>query len=912
MQLRLYAPRVIVALIASITALVGNVYAQELPEAGTQNTSAKSLPNLFSAHTKTVFQEKVYIHQDKDSYLAGETMWMRAYRTDASTLSPYYYSGLMYIEIRDPENKLMHRMQIIRTDTVFQASYKIPPGWPSGFYELVAYTNWMQNFDDDFYFKKRFYVFNTSDNNVTSKVYYTHVPDKNKVDVKVKLQGVDGGLYPGAVIDVTPYANGKKLDSYARVVNKDGEITLDYKEDARITGLNFQFENDKPIKYERYFKVPILRDSIDVQFMPEGGHLLAGVQQQVGFKAVAADGKGVEVKGQVKDSLGNMVGFFESQHLGMGRFAMQAEAGAKYSAEVTTGDGRSFTFPLPAVADTGVVVNTSIRNNVLTCRVQGTPNYDYTGLGLAIHSRGRPIRWVNLQEAAALQLPMASLPEGILQCFVVDQAGTVLSERIVLVNKDLSPEVQVAGIKPSYGRRQKVELELDVVYGGTQHLPSDLSVAVLDTRNMVKDKSENIVSYLLMSSDIKGKIENPAFYFDKSIPLPEREAKADILMMTQAWKRFDVDSIFRGKVPNMPFTVEQGQYLAGKVKPLWGKSTETGRLLLLGINQNPETKTTIFRDVTADTSGFFQATDIAFPKNTTFVVQGMHKGAKKNVEVIMEEQKFAGVKSNPLVGRSIYVPEKAAEDEISGFYQSRGIRYFYENGERIFALDAAVVTARVGGNSQQDMYDDASDNRVSGTQLLENGYSTIRDWLESVGVVVRENEDDMKETVYIRNTPARIWVDNQIYDSQELLRLPVTEVADIWVFKDPISLSMVTLDANAGADQGGVVVATKSGFGLSGVGKETTSFFKFTPLGYSVPAKFYSPKYDEPGAPTDYDERVTVYWDPKVKTNMSGKAKIEFYTTDAAAEYLVVVEGMAGSQTMGIPIHKEFTIKSGM
>lgn len=892
-------------------ALAGNANGQEAPQTGSQ----PDLKKLFDAYTEAYFQEKVYIHTDKDSYLSGEMIWMRAFRTDAATLSPYYYSGLMYIEIRNPENRMMHRMQIIRTDSVFQASFKIPNGWPTGNYKLIAFTNWMQNYDDDFYFKKDFFVFNTADNSVVPNVIYTPNPEKNTVDVRMKLAGTDGEPYKGAVVNITPYARGGKQNPFTQVANKDGEMTFSFKNDANITGLHIQFEDDKPIKYEHLFKTPIMTDTIDVQFMPEGGHLLAGVPQQIGFKAIGTDGKGRHVKGEVKDSLGNIAGFFESQHLGMGRFALQAKAGSSYFADVTTDEGVKYTFRLPDVVESGVGVSTAIRNGVLTCRVQGTPDFDYTGLSLVVHNRGRVIRWANLQAASAIQIPLTSLPEGILQCFVIDQAGNMLSERLVMINKDLSPEVQVAGLRPSYARRQKVELDLSVLYGGSQPLPSDLSISVIDTKSTVKDKSENIVSYLTMSSDIKGKVENPAYYFDKSVPLREREAKADLLMMIQAWKRFDVDSIFRGKPANMPYSLEQGQYIAGKIKSIWGKKDiTTGRMMLFGINQNPDTKTVIFSEVEADETGFFQATDLSFPRNTTFVLQGTQKGNKTNVDVELEEQKFERIKYDNLSGRFIYKPEKFTANPLEEFYQSRGIRYFYnEKGERVFALEEVVVSARVGGDSRKAMYDDAADHKITGASLIENGYGTLRDYLESIGVEVRENEDDMKETIYIRQKPARVFIDEIWLSSEDVLSIPIMEIEDVWVYRDPIALSIVTMDPNSESDRSGIIIHTKSGNGVSGRVKETNSFFRFTPLGYSVPAKFYAPKYDgTDDSNMSSDDRVTIYWNPKVKTDMNGKAKVEFYTTDAFTEFLVTVQGMAGSQKMGIPIYKEFTIKSGM
>jgi len=39
------------------------------------------------------------------------------------------------------------------------------------------------------------------------------------------------------------------------------------------------------------------------------------------------------------------------------------------------------------------------------------------------------------------------------------------------------------------------------------------------------------------------------------------------------------------------------------------------------------------------------------------------------------------------------------------------------------------------------------------------------------------------------------------------------------------------------------------------------------------------------------DFRNTLYWNPDMHTDKTGKASVEFYTSDEAAEYLITIEG---------------------
>ena len=892
---------VLFAITVSITTAIG----QSQSDA---NQSGPQIKTVFDAYTNGFFQEKLYIHTDKDSYLAGETVFMRAFRMDAMTHNPQLYSGILYVEVRNPENQLLDRMQIVNTDSGFQITYKIPPSLSSGRYELVAYTNWMQNFDSDFYFKKSFYIYNAIDNNVDANISYNPSIEENRIDATLTMRSADGEPFSGATVDIVPYSVAVQPTTITRNLDAEGKASFMLRHDAKITGLEVSFQNKEPLNYRKYFKFPIFADSIDVQFLPEGGHLLNGLIQQVAFKAVGADGNGINISGNVQDSLGNTIGFFQSSHLGMGSFIMEPSSGMKYRAEVTTEDGRTAMFDLPQVADTGVAVTASIRGDMLTCRILGTESFDFNDMYFGFHCRGKSYGWVPVTGDNAYNLPIANLPDGIIHFFITNSEGDVFSERLVFVNKDLYPQVKVTGLKDNYGRRDKVDLDLNVLYDDSITLPSEMSVAVIDTSSTFWDQTQNILSYVMLSSDLKGKIENPAYYFDTSIPAMERMRNADFLMMTQGWRRFDIGAIFKGERPEVPYSVELGQNISGNIKPLWRKSTDSGSLLLLGTNPNLGFAT--FRDVAADENGDFFVKGISYPRGTTFVVQGLQKGKKTNVEVTIEKQTFKGVARDPLYGRLIYNPEAEVTDSIGKFIQSSGRRYFYENGERIFAMDEVVVTASTEDpDPERAMYDDVANNSVTGTELVEEGYPDLRSWLEANMVEIRMDETTMEENVYIRNRPARVTVDNfPIQSSDELLRMSMQEIDKIWVIRDPVSYAMVTNNAFSEMDQGGIIVQTKTGLGISSGPRQTLSFFQFTPLGYSKPDAFYSPKYD--GTDNEkmlYDERTTVYWNPDLKTGADGKTSISFYTTDVPTGLVMIIQGMSLN---GMPIYTQVPIKS--
>ena len=85
-----------------------------------------------------------------------------------------------------------------------------------------------------------------------------------------------------------------------------------------------------------------------------------------------------------------------------------------------------------------------------------------------------------------------------------------------------------------------------------------------------------------------------------------------------------------------------------------------------------------------------------------------------------------------------------------------------------------------------------------------------------------------------------------------------------------------------------------------------------SPLGYQTPAEFYAPTYETEKARRSMvpDYRTTLYWNPAVELDETGHASVEFYTSDAPADYNVIIEGITYNGKiirMSRPIGQETT-----
>jgi hypothetical protein len=71
----------------------------------------------------------------------------------------------------------------------------------------------------------------------------------------------------------------------------------------------------------------------------------------------------------------------------------------------------------------------------------------------------------------------------------------------------------------------------------------------------------------------------------------------------------------------------------------------------------------------------------------------------------------------------------------------------------------------------------------------------------------------------------------------------------------------------------------------------TTYTFK----GFNVAREFYSPKYDATKSVSLADNRKTIYWNPNIISDTTGKASVEYFSVGGKGNYYVVVEGIDGN-----------------
>lgn len=122
--------------------------------------NVQQIVNTFSNYKGNAFQEKVFVHTDKNYYQAGEIIWFKVYNTDAFDNKPATLSKIAYVEILDSSNVPVFQAKVGLDVSTGQGSFYIPPNTVSGNFILRAYTAWMKNFDPSYFFEKKITIVN--------------------------------------------------------------------------------------------------------------------------------------------------------------------------------------------------------------------------------------------------------------------------------------------------------------------------------------------------------------------------------------------------------------------------------------------------------------------------------------------------------------------------------------------------------------------------------------------------------------------------------------------------------------------------------------------------------------------------------------------------------------------------------
>ncbi len=524
--------------------------------------------------------EKVYLQFDRPFFEPGEAIWFNAYVRNANSLKASPKSELLHVELLAPNGSTLKKITLLAKGGTAAGDFQLDPTAPGGIYKIKAWTNWQRNTGETF----------ERDIQVQASVL-----PRLRMELDFLKKAYGGGDLVEAKLDLNTLANQPLANhAFSAVASLDGQqfVKVEGKTDGKgHARVKFNLpgaltSNDGLlnilIAHEGQTEsisrsIPIVLNKVDLQFLPEGGDLVAGLPAAVAFKALNEWGKPADVEGKILDSKNREVATFKSYHQGMGAFNFTPEAGETYHAVLTKPDGASAAdAALPEALPRGYALKINpLRSDKVEVEVNSTE--DET-LHLALVCRGEIYFTQSLPPQSGshrIEIPTKTLPIGIAQITLFDSYEIPRAERLVFLNPHKQLNISVQTDKEKYLPREKVTMRVQVTDERGIPMPGQFSLAVADDNllTFADDKQGHILSQLLLESDLKGKVEEPNFYFEPREKHPEKNEllALDYLLMTQGWRRLAWESLLKEEpMAALNFEGEKAQ-IKGKVVDSEGK-----------------------------------------------------------------------------------------------------------------------------------------------------------------------------------------------------------------------------------------------------------------------------------------------------------------------------------------------------
>lgn len=857
-----------------------------------QETEENPVKKLFFDQLTLFPQEKIYVQTDRGSYLPGDTIWMRVYLVDAIFLKQANVSRYVYVELINPAKGLVERVKL-RPDSTgcFYGQIPLDGELGEGDYLLRAYTRFMENVGEDYFFTKQIYISNPVSEKIT--VDFNYRPQGNDIEAqfsfyakgeKEKLVPEQCVVYKGS----TPAENMKTVSFKER----SGACSFTGKEISKekVFLLQAVFENKI---YKKYFKIPDIDKTFDVSFFPEGGYAPLSVNTTIAFKAINGRGWSEDVKGQVFDDQNNLCTEFESTHLGMGSFNLRYSPGRKYYAMCTSKEKIVKRFDLPAPSDSAISLKTVWNENKLLVSILKSPDIQLPPCAqLIVHIRGVPIYaepWDESKNYIAFEKDL--FPAGVVHLLLIDKDRNILSERLVFSSqKSAVANVTVESDKEKYHTRDRINLSIHIADENKVPLPGNFSLAVVDENGSNADSTSNIISTLLLSSEIKGYIESPASYVQKN----DRRTTAalDVLMMTQGWRRYDIPNLLKGKLrKTLQYPVELGEEIEGKAEGVFS-SLKDGSISLLALKDSVEGVAA----AKTDHSGRFIFKNLEYSEGTRYIIQAMtNRGSRKAFLEVDSLRRFPSL----VFPQELIRKEPMQNDTLSVSNK----RFLAFEGMKTYNLGEVMVTAKRKTPVITDSpYYSVTSSKVITAKDIEGWHlNSAYDLLRRLPGVTVSGSD-----VRYRGNKPMLLLDNVPTEDFDYAMLSIDDIQDAFINS---GATMGAIFGSIGSN-GAIVINTKKGFVQTN--KINSNIKVVKAFGYRQPVKFYSPVYSTESEKNNHrpDYRTTLFWNPNVQVDNTGTASLSFYAADIPTSYRVVLEGISSLGHLIYSADKEISVEA--
>ncbi|GGH82169.1 hypothetical protein GCM10011379_55650 [Filimonas zeae] len=655
----------------------------------------------------------------------------------------------------------------------------------------------------------------------------------------------------------------------------------------------FFYNKDLRVVQAKDAATAVKKTEVNLQFLPEGGDMIAGLKSRVAFKATDQWGKPVFVKGKITNAAGELVDTFKAVHDGMGTVEIETKAGDSYTATYTGADGQPKTVKLPELKTVGATLSVNgygARRSFLVERTADAPDNFKTLYIMATLQQQLIYRAkVDLTESAAIggSMPVGNLPSGLVNITLFDANWVPVAERITFVNNhnySFKPTIEVVG---DTRKRAKSFIDIDV----PDTVSANMSISVTDL-NAGADTSDNIVSHLLLTSDLRGYIHNPAFYFKNESDSLQKYL--DLVMLTSGWRRINWQDIANNKMPDIKYR-RDSSYLSFSGKVFGATPIQIREAANINLIMKSRDSSTSLNFLPLRPDGSFSDPSMLF-FDTLKVYYQFNKIRDMASRVAVSF-------SNGLLPVPYRIGDLPPVANLVIFDTSGNarIRLLANEQARLTKLLQTTtlegVTVRSKAKSPMQILDDKYANGlfkgdgyqfdVMNDVVAQSSFSVFQ-YLQGrvAGLQINNTGTGGQPSATWRGSNTSFFLDEMPVDAQQLSNIPMADVAYIKVMRPPFFGSF------GGGSGGAIAVYTRRGGDVKsepGKGLDSKEI-----AGYTKFKQFYSPNYAVADSRHEQpDVRSTLYWNPYVLTDpKTHRISLEFYNSDITKKMRVVIEGM--------------------
>ncbi|MFZ4862417.1 TonB-dependent receptor plug domain-containing protein [Sphingobacterium sp. Mn56C] len=829
-------------------------------------------------------QEKIYLQLDKYAYSAGESIWFKTYTTVGIGNLFSNISGIAYVDLIDASKKVVHTMTIPLVMGLGMGDIKLNDTITEGSYRLRAYTSWMRNFDDTYFYDRTLQIANGRSDNVLTTTRLESVDKDN--NYRITLQSLAGVALQKTDVRYEVIQQGKSVERKRATTDASGQLLLPINKKYADAYIRLQFENLEKRMVTKLLKAPSPTLLNSVQLFPEGGKLLQNKMNTIAAKIINPQGLGIP--GKVYFIAGkDTVTVIETNALGMGAGYLFFDAANPLTAIAKFEDGTSMDVPMPPVYSSGysMAVNSQSGTKLFAQVSVSDDLLSDKDLYFVVHHLGTVIH-VSKQKMNKAEMmftvPKDALPTGVLTLSVVDDRMLPVMERAVFNFHEASLVPATVNLnKATYGTREKVSVDIKVGNATDSLRMGAFSASVLDL-SKIQDASAdepNILSTLLLSNDISGYIETPGFYFQQGMV---NIKDLDLLMLTQGWRKLDWTTLDKPHPPK--YAVEKNLKISGYTKKLGRTKAEPHARMQLVSTKNFMD----FMDTTSNAEGYFEF-DLLYPDSVKFLVTAKDsvKG-KNNIDILINPLERAAVGDNRNRGDERWDINSLYIDEIHN-----AARYFSElenKGlmDKVISIDEVVVRAtqkkKIAENSRNLNGPGNADQVLTAEEL--SSCPTLDICLNGrlVGVMFRNGVPYSMRG----GGPMQVVLDGMYVEADQLSMINVQDIESVEVLRN---VNYTTVYGSYGAN-GVIIITSKTG---------QASMHSYVPKGIItveqqgiyVNKVFYKPMYDVADAvKLAQDLRTTIHWEPSIVADKDGHATFDFFTSDGTGKYSLILEGL--------------------